>query len=151
MARATLSKSEQMARVRSRDTACEMKIRRALWSRGLRYRLETGNLPGRPDIVFRRERIAIFVDGCFWHRCPVHFTAPKRNSEFWDAKIRRNVQRDERVDLELTRSDWSVLRIWEHEIDEELEASADRIHRFVLDRREAALKRRGAPRPAPDA
>ena len=71
-------------------------------------------LPGRPDFAFRRERVAVFVDGCFWHGCPKHFTRPKSSRKFWDEKIARNKARDAKVNRELRRVGWSVIRIWEH-------------------------------------
>ena len=116
-----MSKSEQMARVRSRNTAPELALRRALWARGRRYRLHR-DLPGTPDLVFVGPKLAVFIDGCFWHGCPVHYTAPAANSAFWQAKLERNLARDRRVDQELDAAGWSVLRIWEHEIRASLDA-----------------------------
>jgi len=69
----------------------------------------------RPDIVFTRRRVAVFVDGCFWHRCPEHGTSPRSNSDYWRAKLDRNVARDRRVDATLGRAGWRSLRVWEHE------------------------------------
>ncbi|MEK6251657.1 MAG: very short patch repair endonuclease [Actinomycetota bacterium] len=112
--RPPLSKSEQMARVRSSNTKPELTLRRELWRRGLRYRLGV-RLPGRPDICFIGRRVAVFVDGCFWHGCPDHYTAPRQNWEFWQAKLERNMERDRRVDRELQDAGWSVLRLWEHQ------------------------------------
>jgi DNA mismatch endonuclease, patch repair protein len=73
-------------------------------------------LPGRPDFVFRRSRIALFVDGCFWHSCPRHYTTPVVNAAFWRRKRHDNVARDRRVDAELRQLGWRVIRIWEHEL-----------------------------------
>ncbi|MFY0524461.1 very short patch repair endonuclease [Archangium gephyra] len=111
-----LTKSEQMARVRSRDTDAEVLLRRALWRAGLRFRLGTRALPGSPDIIFKSKRIAVFVNGCFWHGCPVHYTEPKANREFWLSKLETNRRRDQRVDGELLKLGWRVIRIWEHEV-----------------------------------
>lgn len=104
-----------MRRIRSRDTAPEMAVRRALTARGLRYRLYRPDLPGRPDIVMTRRRLVIFVHGCFWHRhegcrgC----TMPSTRTEFWKKKFDANVARDKRVHRELTKLGWRVETVWE--------------------------------------
>lgn len=130
-----LTKSEQMARVRSRNTSPELLLRKRLWHAGYRYRLHK-KLPGSPDISFPGARLAVFVDGCFWHACPAHYTAPVRNSEFWKAKIERNVARDRSADRQLAELGWSVVRVWEHEVACDLE-------RIVTTVRRAIQKRRG--------
>lgn len=104
---------------RRRDTSPELMLRSALHHRGLRYRVDHPvRVPGtrliRPDIVFTRARLAIFVDGCFWHSCPEHGTLPKTNLAYWGPKLAGNVERDERITLALKRGGWRVLRIWEH-------------------------------------
>jgi DNA mismatch endonuclease (patch repair protein) len=86
-------------------------------------------LPGRPDFAFRRERVAIFVDGCFWHGCPKHFKRPQSSQEFWDAKLASNRARDARVTRELRRQGWKVLRIWEHALSKR--ESGNTIRRVV--------------------
>ncbi len=121
-----LSKSEQMARVRSRNTLPETSLRHALWRLGFRYRLHSA-LPGSPDIVFPRYRTAVFVDGCFWHGCPEHYRAPVANADFWSAKLTRNVNRDARADAELAAMGWSVIRVWEHEIRADLDSVGQHI------------------------
>lgn len=97
-----------------------MALRRACWSAGLRYRVHY-KLPGRPDIAFPRAKLAVFVDGCFWHGCPAHGVSPKNNARFWRDKIRGNVERDARVTKELEALGWRVLRLWEHEITDNTE------------------------------
>lgn len=107
-----------MSRQRRRDTAPEVALRRELHRRGLRFFVDRAPLPGlrrRADLVFPRRRIAVYVDGCFWHRCPVHATDPKNNSEWWAAKLAGNVARDRDTDARLTAAGWTVVRIWEHE------------------------------------
>lgn len=88
-------------------------------ARGLRfrkdYRIDTGGVRVRADVAFPRTRIAIFLDGCFWHQCPIHATQPKSNAAFWAEKLQRNVDRDRRVRSALTDSGWTVVRVWEHE------------------------------------
>jgi DNA mismatch endonuclease (patch repair protein) len=110
--------SERMSRVRNRDTAAEMAVRRELHGRGYRYRVnlripELGR--SRPDIAFTRQRVAVFVDGCFWHRCLEHATFPRSNKRWWADKLENNVQRDRAIDTALTTIGWTVVRIWEHE------------------------------------
>jgi DNA mismatch endonuclease (patch repair protein) len=92
-----------------------MLIRRELHRRGLRFRVNHPALPGRPDLAFTRARIAVFIDGCFWHVCPKHATTPKNNREWWVAKLQRNVERDREVDAKLAAAGWLVLHYWEHE------------------------------------
>ncbi len=110
-----MSRSETMARVGSRNTSPELALRRALWAAGLRYRLHRA-LPGTPDLSFVGARLAVFVDGCFWHGCPRHYSAPATRAEFWANKLRRNVDRDRRVGAELSAMGWTFVRVWEHEI-----------------------------------
>lgn len=105
-----------MSRIRGKDTAPEIDLRKAISGAGLRgYRLHY-KLPGKPDVVFPRRRIAIFIDGCFWHRCPKCFVVPETNNSFWMEKLANNMNRDRVVDAELKRMGWQVVRIWEHEI-----------------------------------
>ncbi len=104
---------------RGRDTSPEIRIRRLLHARGFRYRVNHRlDLPEgrvRPDIVFTRQRVAVFIDGCFWHGCPTHMSWPKGNAEFWAAKIAQNRERDARQDRWLRDAGWTVVRVWEHE------------------------------------
>lgn len=119
-------RSRCMARVRSKDTKPELRLRSALWAVGLRYRLSYP-LPGRPDLVFPGKKLAIFVDGCFWHGCPQHATFPKTNKRFWEKKLRENRERDIRVNEQLYAVGWKVIRIWEHEINDDLTTVVERI------------------------
>lgn len=122
--------SHRMRRVKQRDTDSEWALRRELYRRGLRYRVDA-TVPGtrsRPDILFTRARVAVFVDGCFWHGCPQHATWPKTNSKWWKEKLEQNVARDRRHDIELQELGWAVLRIWEHEA---VEVAATRVERAV--------------------
>lgn len=128
-----------MARVRSRNTTPEVALRKELWALGRRYQLHAP-IAGRPDIVFARARVAVFVDGCFWHGCPKHYTAPAANAEFWRAKLERNVARDRRVDRELAGHGWLVLRLWEHEIETSLPTAVDRVTRALDFRRGLAAE-----------
>lgn len=121
-------RSERMARIRSRGNAgTELGMVRVLrglgftgWRRHVRVRGEAreGEPPVRvrPDFVFRERRVALFVDGCFWHACPLHGSRPGGNAAFWRRKLRGNVARDRRVNAALRRAGWKVVRVWEHEL-----------------------------------
>lgn len=98
----------------------ERRLRSALHAAGLRYRVDLpirlpGRRPIRPDVVFTRRRIAVFVDGCFWHGCPEHGRAPKRNDDYWSAKLETNRRRDLEQTAALEADGWTVVRLWEHE------------------------------------
>jgi DNA mismatch endonuclease (patch repair protein) len=107
--------SQQMARMPTVGSGPEMAIRRELHSRGLRFRVAPCHLPGRPDLAFTRARLAVFVDGCFWHACPLHCSVPKSNREWWIAKFTMTRERDERKDAGLASLGWSAIHIWEHD------------------------------------
>lgn len=117
-----------MANIRGRNTKPEVQLRKELWRRGLRYRLHA-KIAGRPDLLFAKQKVAVFVDGCFWHRCDKHFSLPKTNIDFWQGKIRSNVDRDKRVTNDLRRLGWRVIRVWEHEVESDLQRLATRISR----------------------
>lgn len=109
-----------------RDTRPEIEVRRRLHGLGHRFFVDrTIRLPERrvrPDIVFPRRRLAVFIDGCFWHACPEHGTRPEWNAEYWTAKLKRNVERDRAVDQDLRAAGWLPLRYWEHERPEAVAA-----------------------------
>lgn len=123
-------RSRCMSRIRGKDTGPEMALRKALWAVGLRYRLHY-KLPGKPDIVFPGKKVAVFVDGCFWHGCPEHGVQPKTRAEFWRAKISKNRERDRRVTSTLKSNGWVVVRIWEHEIEQNTRGAVSRIRELV--------------------
>jgi DNA mismatch endonuclease (patch repair protein) len=103
---------------RSRDTKPELAVRRLLHARGLRYRVDVrpiAALNRRADIVFRRGKVAVFIDGCFWHGCPIHHTKSKSNATFWLDKVQTNRKRDTDTNIRLEAAGWTVIRIWEHE------------------------------------
>ena len=105
-----------MSRIRGKNTGPEVKLRKLLFAQGVRgYRIHS-DLPGKPDIVFPKKKIAVFIDGCFWHKCPVDFQEPEVRKEFWMKKINSNVERDKRVNKELRNAGWKVIRIWEHQV-----------------------------------
>lgn len=121
----------RMSRQGRRDTRPELALRRELWGRRLRYRVDRSPIPAlrrRADVVFPRARVAVFVDGCFWHSCPDHATTPKANAQWWSAKLAANVQRDRDTDRRLAAEGWTVVRLWEHE---SAVNAADRVERAV--------------------
>ena len=118
--------SQRMSRMPRRNSKPETRLRSELHARGLRFRINNGKLPGRPDIVFSRARLAVFCDGCFWHVCPQHATWPKNNGDWWRAKLEANVARDRRQDEALEQLGWLSVRVWEHESVSE---AADRVER----------------------
>lgn len=107
-----------MTAIHGKDTKPEMVVRRWLWGRGFRYRLNHPRLPGKPDIVMRKYRTCIFVNGCFWHGhegCR-YYTIPKTNTEFWENKIKQNRERDQKVQRELASMGWHSIVVWECEL-----------------------------------
>lgn len=123
---------------RGRDTGPEVRIRSALHRMGLRFRKHQRPLDGlrcEADIVFPRERVAVFVDGCFWHGCPVHGRVPKGNGDYWSEKLWRNRRRDRRNDVALHAMGWLVIRVWEHEGTDEV---ATRVWEEVVSRRDSS-------------
>lgn len=119
--------SRKMSTLARRDTKPELALRRALHRRGLRFRVQL-KVPGNPrrtiDVAFTRVRLAVYVDGCFWHGCPDHHVLPRTNTQWWQWKVELNRKRDGSTDAELTAAGWTVVRFWEH-IDPE--KAADRI------------------------
>lgn len=123
---------------RSRDTGPELALRRELHARGLRYRVAARPIRDfrrTADVVFRPAKVAVFVDGCFWHSCPEHGSRPSTNVDYWTPKLARNVERDRDTDSRLAEEGWLVIRVWEHD---ETGPAAERIESVVR-------KRRGAP------
>ncbi|MDH6289179.1 very short patch repair endonuclease [Rhodococcus opacus] len=110
--------SARMRAQRRRDTAPELALRRELHRRGVRYYVDRAPMKGvrrRADLVFPRRKVAVYVDGCFWHSCPQHATFPKNNAQWWAEKLAGNVTRDRDTDTRLTDAGWTVVRVWEHE------------------------------------
>ena len=122
-----------MRTVGHKDTAAEVRLRRHLWHSGLRYRKHLKIAGACPNIAFIGPHVAVFVDGCFWHGCPQHYTAPIGNAGFWREKLRRNKERDRRDSSRLQRVGWIVVRIWECDVNHHLDAASDRVSRAVED------------------
>ncbi|MET4924324.1 very short patch repair endonuclease [Streptomyces sp. PSRA5] len=112
------ARRRNMQAIRSRDTKPELLIRRLVHAQGLRYRVATRPLAGlrrTADLVFRPAKVAVFIDGCYWHGCPEHYVAPRTNSGYWSTKVAGNIARDRDTDQRLSEAGWSILRFWEHE------------------------------------
>jgi DNA mismatch endonuclease (patch repair protein) len=130
--------SQRLSRVRQRDTAFEKALRCELHRRGMRFRVQARLIPElrrTADIVFRSARVAVFVDGCFWHCCPEHATYPKNNADWWRAKLEANVARDRDTDQRLRKLGWLSVRIWEHE---SVESAVERVATVVHERQVAS-------------
>jgi DNA mismatch endonuclease (patch repair protein) len=131
-----------MSRIRSRDTAPELALRRALFATGCRgWRCHAKRIPGKPDVAFTRWRVAVFVDGRFWHGHPDFFT-PGKSGAYWDAKIARTKERDREANLALEGAGWTVIRFWDFEVEKQLDACVARVI--------AALIASGAPQHGDD-
>ncbi len=130
-----LTRSEIMRSVASKNTQPELALRKALWRAGVRgWRVNLKTLDGKPDIVFGRAKVAVFVDGCFWHGCPDCYRAPKGNAEYWQAKVARNRLRDALVTARLRANRWRVLRFWEHELRLDLVGCVEKVRTAISDR-----------------
>jgi DNA mismatch endonuclease (patch repair protein) len=126
---------KRMQAVKPRDTAPEKALRSELHKLGLRYQIDTRpvkELNRRADIIFRSAKVAIFVDGCFWHGCPKHGTQAKANAEFWRNKIRRNQERDTETNKLLKKAGWKVIRVWEHEDPQKV---SKKIYEIIIKRK----------------
>lgn len=119
--------SRRMQQVGSKDTEPEMLLRKELWHRGFRYRVNERVEGVRPDLIFKGPEVAVFVDGCFWHGCPRHYSAPENNAELWREKLERNRRRDRRNDQTLEEAGWTVVRCWECDIRDDVEAVANEV------------------------
>lgn len=129
------TRSYVMSRIRGRNTQPEILLRRALFAAGMRgYRVHAP-VPGRPDVVFSKARLAVFVDGCFWHQCrKCNIPVPRSNRSYWAPKLARNQARDRRLNRQLRALGWSVLHLWEHEIHRDPLACAARVARKYQER-----------------
>lgn len=135
-------RSANMAKIRGKDTKPELSLRSELWRQGFRYRINYKIGSIKPDIVFTKHRLAIFVDGCFWHGCPIHYVRPKTRSIFWASKLLMNIKRDRTQTIWLESNGWVVLRFWEHEIRDELGRVVLQIKSIVNDRQSVQEQQR---------
>ena len=126
------SRSENMARIKGKDTTIELILRKELWARGLRYRLHDKKVFGKPDIVFKGRKVAVFCDSEFWHgKKFLEGEVPKSNTEFWVKKLTRNIERDQEVNEKLKAEGWIVLRYWEKDIRKNSAKIADEIEQII--------------------
>ncbi len=128
-----ISRSENMRRIKSKDTTIEILLRKELWKRGLRYRKNVKDIYGKPDIVFKGKKLAVFADSEFWHGKQLleGKYIPKTNTAFWVKKITRNIERDKEVNEKLKEDGWTVLRFWETDIRKKLLACADSVEQIL--------------------
>jgi DNA mismatch endonuclease, patch repair protein len=120
-----------MSRIKAKNTGPEVKFRKLLYANGIRgYRVHY-KLPGKPDIVFVKKKITIFIDGCFWHMCPACFKEPETSKEFWMKKINSNVERDNNINNHLKSEGWTVIRFWEHDIRKQPEKIISEIRELI--------------------
>ena len=126
------TRSKIMASIKSKNTLPEIAIRRMLWNFGFRYRIHDSSIFGNPDISNKHRKIAIFVDGCFWHGCNRCYKEPKTNSYFWKNKITSNKKRRKTVKRELRKDNWNILELWEHEINQDPKKIEAKLKKFCL-------------------
>ena len=124
------TRSKIMRSIRSK-TKLEDLVCRELWRRGIRFRRNSKDLLGKPDISIKKYKIVIFIDSCFWHYCPIHGHFPKSNNEYWEKKLNRNIQRDQKVNSYYQDNGWNLLRIWEHQIKDDFNKTIDHIVQFI--------------------
>ncbi len=122
-----------MSRIRSRDTTMEVLFARYLRRERISFR-QHGNLLGKPDFVFTKAKLVVFLDSCFWHRCPYHYRHPKSRPEYWGPKIEANVRRDKKTRSKYRRCGWKVVRFWEHQIQRDISACIDLVVTTVRER-----------------
>jgi len=131
-----LSKEERslnMSKIKSKDTLPEIRLRKALWRIGYRYRLHYKSLPGKPDIVIPKYKIVIFVHGCFWHRhknC-IEASRPKTNSEYWETKINKNIERDKKHQKEIKKTGYKIIIIWECMVKKDIEENIKLLEKLL--------------------
>ena len=119
-------RKKSMSAIRSKNTQAELALRKGLWAEGIRYRIHY-TVPGKPDIAFPSKKLAVFVDGCFWHKCPDCFSEPKTNEAYWIPKLNRNVERALEVNRKLESEGWTVLRFYECRIKKDLKSILNEI------------------------
>ncbi|MBZ5482406.1 very short patch repair endonuclease [Priestia aryabhattai] len=124
------ARRKNMQAIRS-QSKLENIVSRELWKKGIRFRKNVKSLFGKPDIAIQKYKIAIFIDSCFWHVCPLHGTKPKSNQDYWNEKFKRNKNRDIEVNAYYKQKGWYVKRIWEHEIKSDLHRTVNEIVDFI--------------------
>ena len=127
------TRSRIMSKIRGTDTSPEMLVRRGLFKNGYRYRVNYWfkGLRFKPDIVMISRKVCIFIDGCFWHKCPICYRQPKSNKRYWIAKINRNMRRDKKQNKFLEKQGWRIIRVWEHEVMSDLNGVLEKIISYI--------------------
>lgn len=134
-------RQKNMRHIKSKDTDIELKLRKALWSNGVRYRKNYNKLPGKPDIAITRWKIAVFCDASFWHGKDFETKKPvATNADFWKAKISRNIERDKEVNQQLKEKGWTVLRFWDDEIHKHLDNCVLKVKETIASKQNEAAK-----------
>jgi len=113
-------RSEIMSKVRNKDSKIEILFRKEIWKAGFRYRKNPTNYFGKPDLVLKKYKTVVFVDSCFWHGCKRHREFPKTRKRFWENKISGNIKRDKKVNSHYKKVGWSIIRVWEHDVKNNL-------------------------------
>jgi len=129
------ARSKNMSAIRSKGTQLEELVSKELWRRGYRFRKNVKGLFGKPDIAIKKYKVVIFLDSCFWHGCDIHYRIPKSNYDYWFNKIERNRARDKEVTHYYEQHGWTVIRVWDHEVQESLDTVIDRIEQAIQARR----------------
>ena len=124
-------RSDIMSKVRNKETGIEIKLRKELWKAGYRYRKNISGYFGKPDILLKKYKTVIFMDSCFWHGCNKHGSMPQTRKKFWKEKIERNKNRDKEVNKHYKKIGWKVIRIWEHDMNKNLQKTIDLIMRKI--------------------
>ena len=127
----TKERSKMMSKIKGKNSVPELLLRKALWAKNIRYRIHRKDLPGRPDIVIEKYKLAIFVDGDFWHGYDWEKRKPKSNESFWIAKIERNMQRDRFANEALGEMGYTVMRFWENEVRGDLDACVNQVELYL--------------------
>jgi DNA mismatch endonuclease, patch repair protein len=120
----------------------ENRVTSSLWKRGYRFRKNSKDLFGKPDISIKKYQLAIFIDSCFWHHCSIHGNMPKNNKEFWEKKLRRNIERDKEVSKFYQEHGWNLLRVWEHELKNDFDLTINKITTFIEDSKRNASEKK---------
>ena len=122
---------KNMQAVKAQGTNLENLVVNFLWQKGYRFIKNVKDLEGKPDIAIKKYKLVIFIDSCFWHKCPLHYKAPATNFEFWENKISKNQQRDDYVTNYYLAKKWNILRIWEHELKEDFDITLQKVINFI--------------------
>ncbi|MDQ1910536.1 very short patch repair endonuclease [Paenibacillus sp. GD4] len=132
---------KNMQNIRSTGTKLEERISKALWKRGVRFRKNVKSLPGKPDLSIKKYKLVVFLDSCFFHGCPEHYTVPKTNADYWVPKIDRNRRRDQEINDLYREMGWRVMRFWEHEAKKSLDDVVDSIVKTIEEHKAAKQRK----------